>query len=142
MPGNANGKKQIMDLVHDRSVGIDISKRDAKVCVRVPGTRAGTFTNTVTTRGATTSDVLRLCEYLEKEHVTVVTMESTSDYWKPFYYLMEDSLPVMLVNAKHARNIPGRKSDVSDCQWLAQLGLTVSFGRRSCRPNRSGNCEI
>ena len=111
-----------MDVVHDRSVGIDISKRDAKVCVRVPGTRPGTFTNTVTTWGATTSEVLRLCEFLEEQHVTVVIMESTSDYWKPFYYLMEDSLPVMLVNAKHARNIPGRKSDVSDCQWLAQLG--------------------
>jgi len=48
-------------------------------------------------------------------------MEATSDYWKPFYYLMEDTLPVMLVNAKQARNIPGRKTDVSDAAWLAQL---------------------
>ena len=71
-----------MDVVHDRSVGIDISKRDAEVCVRVPGTRPGTFTNTVTTWGATTSEVLRLCEFLEEQHVTVVIMESTSDYWK------------------------------------------------------------
>ena len=56
---------------------------------------------------------------------------ATSDYWKPFYYVMEDQLPVMLVNAKHARNIPGRKSDVSDAAWLAQLGahglLRASF---------------
>lgn len=48
-------------------------------------------------------------------------MEATSDYWKPFYYLMEGQLPVMLINAKQARNIPGRKSDVNDATWLAQL---------------------
>lgn len=54
--------------------------------------------------------------------VSTVVMEATSDYWKPFYYLFEDELPVMLVNAKAARNIPGRKTDVSDAAWLAQLG--------------------
>lgn len=120
-----------MDVVHDRAVGIDISKRDAKVCVRVPGKKPGTLTTTVTTWGSTTGEVLRLREFLEGQHVTVVVMESTSDYWKPFYYLMEESLPVMLVNAKNARNIPGRKTDVSDSQWLAQLAahglLRASF---------------
>ena len=63
--------------------------------------------------------------------VTTVVMEATSDYWKLFYYLMEDALPVMMVNAKAARNIPGRKADVSDAAWLAQLGarglLRASF---------------
>ncbi|TDW26918.1 transposase [Cryobacterium psychrophilum] len=110
-----------MDVVHDRAVGIDISKRDAKVCVRLPGQRAGTFTTTVTTWGSTTNQILALREFLEAQKVSVVVMESTSDYWKPFYYLFEESLPVMLVNAKNARNIPGRKTDVSDAQWLAQL---------------------
>jgi len=110
-----------MDVIHDRAAGIDISKRDAKVAVRVPGKRAGTFTTRVTTWGATTSQVLELIEFLEAQHVTIVVMEATSDYWKPFYYLMEDTLPVMLVNAKQARNIPGRKTDVSDAAWLAQL---------------------
>ncbi len=98
-----------MDIVHDRAVGIDISKRDAKVCVRIPGQRAGTFTSTVTTWGATTGQILELRAFLEGEQVTTVVMEATSDYWKPFYYLMEETLPVMLVNAKMARNIPGRK---------------------------------
>lgn len=110
-----------MDVVHDRAAGIDISKRDAKVAVRVPGKRAGTFETTVTTWGATTSQVLELIEYLAGQRVTTVVMEATSDYWKPFYYLMEGRLPVMLVNAKQARNIPGRKTDVSDAAWLAQL---------------------
>lgn len=120
-----------MDIFHERAAGMDISKRDAKVCVRVPGSRAGTFTSTVTTWGATTTQILELREFLEREHVTTVVMEATSDYWKPFYYLLEESLPVMLVNAKAARNIPGRKTDVADAAWLAQLAahglLRASF---------------
>jgi transposase len=120
-----------MDIVHDRAVGMDISKRDAKVCLRVPGKRTGTYTTTITTWGATTSQILALREFLEREQVTTVVMEATSDYWKPFFYLMEQTLPVMLVNAKAARNIPGRKTDVSDAAWLAQLGahglLRASF---------------
>lgn len=110
-----------MDVVHERAAGIDISKRDAKVAIRAPGKRAGAFVTTVTTWGATTSQVLGLVEYLEQKQVTVVVMEATGDYWKPFYFLMEGRLPVMLVNAKQARNIPGRKTDVSDAAWLAQL---------------------
>jgi transposase len=120
-----------MDIVHERAAGVDISKRDAKVCLRVPGARAGTFTSSVTTWGATTGQILALRDFLEREHVTTVVMEATSDYWKPFFYLLEETLPVMLVNAKAARNIPGRKTDVSDAAWLAQLGahglLRASF---------------
>jgi transposase len=120
-----------MDVVHERAAGIDISKRDAKVAVRVPGKRAGSYSTTVKTFGATTAQILALVDYLLQQGVTTVLIEATSDYWKPFYYVMEDRLPVMLVNAKHARNIPGRKSDVSDAAWLAQLGahglLRASF---------------
>ncbi|GAA3311001.1 hypothetical protein GCM10017710_09040 [Arthrobacter ramosus] len=120
-----------MDIVHERAAGLDISKRDAKVCLRLPGQRAGTYTSTVTTWGATTGQVLALRDFLEREHVTTVVMEATSDNWKPFSYLLEETLPVMLVNAKAARNIPGRKTDVSDAAWLAQLGahglLRASF---------------
>jgi transposase len=98
-----------MDIVHERAVGMDISKHDAKVCVRVPGGQRGRFTSTVTTWGSMTNEILQL----------------------PFYYLLESALPVMLVNAKAARNIPGRKTDVSDASWLAQLAshglLRASF---------------
>ncbi len=120
-----------MDLVHERAAGIDISKGDAKVAIRVPGKRAGTFSTTVKTWGSTTNQILALRDMLVEARVTTVIMESTSDYWKPFYYLFEDVLPVVLVNAKAARNIPGRKTDVSDAAWLAQLGahglLRASF---------------
>src|SRR3954454_19404506 len=112
-----------MEVVHPRCAGVDVSKKDAKVCVRVQGAgRRGTST-TVTTWGSTTGDILALGEHLLAEQVSCVVIESTSDYWKPFYYLLlEEQLPVMLVNAKAARNVPGRKTDVSDAAWLADLG--------------------
>lgn len=62
--------------------------------------------------------------HLAAEQVTCVVMEATSDYWKPFYYLLEDlpGVEVLLVNARHVKNLPGRKTDVADATWLAQLG--------------------
>ena len=112
-----------MDVVHRRCAGLDISKKDAKVAVRVAGGgRAGTKT-TVTTWSSMTGQVLALREHLVAQQVTCVVMEATSDYWKPFYYVLEDGpWELMLVNARHARNMPGRKTDVSDAAWLAQLG--------------------
>lgn len=112
-----------VQVVHERCAGIDVSKRDAKVGLRVPGKRAGTFATTVTTWTSMTADVLALVDHLLAAKVTLVVMESTSDYWRPFYYLMEDAgLNVMLVNAASVKNLPGRKSDVSDAAWLADLG--------------------
>jgi transposase len=115
-------REAALDLIHERAAGIDISKRDAKVAIRAPGKRPGTFGTNVTTWGATTNQILALRDMVVSEGVTTVVMEATCDYWKPFYYLFEDALPVMLVNAKAARNIPGRKTDVSDAAWLAQFG--------------------
>jgi transposase len=112
-----------MDVVHPRCAGLDVSKRDAKVCVRVAGAGREKATSTVTTWGAVTNQVLALREHLIAAQVTLVVMEATGDYWKPFYYLLEDAgFEVMLVNARHVKNLPGRKSDVSDAAWLAQLG--------------------
>ena len=112
-----------MDLVHPRCCGIDISKRDAKVCVRVASTGRAKATETVTTWGAVTNRILALRDHLVSEEVTLVVMEATIDYWKPFYYLLEDApFDLMLVNARHVKTMPGRKTDVSDAAWLAQLG--------------------
>lgn len=111
-----------MDVVHPRCAGIDISKRDAKVCVRVQGAGNRPTSATVTTWGAMSNQILALREHLLAERVSCVVMEATGDYWKPYFYLLEDSLTVMLVNAHDARNMPGRKTDVSDAAWLADLG--------------------
>jgi transposase len=112
-----------MDVRHPRCAGIDVSKRDAKVCVRIANAGRAKAKSTVTTWGPVTNQVLALREHLIVEEVTLVVMEATSDYWKPFFYLLEDGpFEVMLVNACHVKNLPGRKTDVSDAAWLAQLG--------------------
>ena len=112
-----------MDIVHYRCAGIDVSKRDAKVCVRVQAPDRATATSVVTTWGSVTSQILALRDHLITQQVTLVVMEATSDYWRAFYYVLEDGpFEVMLVNARHVKNLPGRKTDVSDAAWLAQLG--------------------
>lgn len=121
----------VVEVVHVRCAGIDISKRDAKVCVRVQGDGGRRTSSKVTTWGSMTNQVLALRDHLVAEPVTVVVMEATSDYWRPFYYLLEADFQVMLVNARESKNVPGRKSDVSDAAWLADLGahglLRASF---------------
>ena len=112
-----------MEVIHSRCAGMDVSKKDAKVCVRVAGAGRRKTVETVRTWGATTNQVLALRDHLIAEQVTLVVMEATSDYWKPFYYLLEDAgFEMMLVNARHVKNMPGRKTDVTDAAWLAQLG--------------------
>lgn len=110
-----------MNVVHPRCCGMDISKRDAKVCVRV---QQGQQTSaTVTTWSSLSSSILQLAEHLRVQRVSLVVMEATGDYWKPFYYLLaEAGVEVMLVNPRQARQIPGRKTDVADAVWLAELG--------------------
>lgn len=112
-----------MEVVHPRCAGLDISKKDAKVCVRVAGAGRRKTVETVTTWGSMTNQVLALRDHLIAERVTCVVMEATSDYWKPFYYLLEDAgFELLLVNARHVKTLPGRKTDVADATWLAQLG--------------------
>lgn len=120
-----------MNILHPRCAALDVSKKDAKVCVRIVQGRKPV--ETVTTWGSMTNQILALREHLIEQRVTCVVMEATGDYWKPFYYLFEDleGVEVMLVNAHEAKNLPGRKTDVSDAAWLAQLGahglLRASF---------------
>src|SRR5882757_4575737 len=115
--------RRVVEVVHARCAGLDISKRDAKVCVRIAGAGRRKTVETVTTWGATTNQILALREHLLAERVTCAVMEATGDYWKPFSYLLEDAgFDVQLVNARHVKNLPGRKTDVSDATWLAQLG--------------------
>ena len=111
-----------MEVVHKRCVGIDIAKASAKVCVRVQGSGPRRTEKTTTDWSSMYADVLGLRDYLIDQRVTCVAMEATSDYWKPYYYVLEDAgFELILANARHVKNIPGRKSDVSDAAWLAEL---------------------
>ena len=110
-----------MDVVRQRCAGIDVSKRDGKVCVRVQG-RGSTRTSVrVTTWSSSMPSILQLREKLVADGVELVVLESTSDYWRPFFYVLSEQLDVMLVKASDVRAMPGRKSDVSDAEWLADL---------------------
>jgi transposase len=76
----------------------------------------------VRTFATTTNALLELRDWLVAEQVSLVVMEATGDYWRGAFYLLEDCLNVVLVNAAHAKGLPGRKTDVSDAAWLAQTG--------------------
>jgi transposase len=112
-----------MEVVHRRCAGIDIAKKSAKVCVRVQGSGGRRTVNSITDWGSMTNQILGLREYLIEQRVSRVVMEATGDYWKPFYYVLEDAgFELVLANARRVKNIPGHKSDVSDAAWLADLG--------------------
>ena len=90
-----------------------------------------------------TSQILALRDHLIAERITCAVMEATGDYWKPFYYLLEDAgFDVLLVNSRHVKYLPGRKTDVADATWLANWARTVWCGPRLCHPSRSGTCVI
>jgi transposase len=102
--------------------GIDVHKRSAYVCLlKASGTAP--FPREVRTFGTTTYELLRLLDWLTQEQCESVAMESTGVYWKPVFNILEGALKVMLVNAQHVKGLPGRKTDVQDCEWLAELHL-------------------
>ena len=110
-----------MEVIHPRCAGLDVSKKDAKVCIRVQGGGRRKTTSTVGTWSSMAGSVLELREYLITQQVSCVVMEATGDYWRPFYYVLEEGLNVVLANALEVKNVPGRKTDVSDATWLADL---------------------
>lgn len=108
-----------MDLMFDRVASLDIAKTSLTACVRTPSAKGRR--STVRTFGTTVGKLLLLRDWLIAERVQVVSMESTGVYWKPAYYLLEDTVECWLLNAQHVKTVPGRKSDVRDAEWLAQL---------------------
>jgi len=109
-----------MEGLIERCAGVDVHQSTMVVTVRVPDGHGGRRVETHTF-GAMTVDLLTLRDWLQAFGVTHVAMESTGVYWKPLYYLLEDGFTVLLVNMQHLQQVPGRKSDVRDSEWLAQL---------------------
>jgi transposase len=109
-----------MDQMIERCAGLDVHKATVVACVRVPGPRGGR-TQHVQTFGTTAAALMALRDWLEAHGVTHVAMESTGVYWKPVYYVLEESFTCLVVNAAHLKHVPGRKTDVQDCVWIAQV---------------------
>lgn len=128
-----------MEGMIERCAGVDIHQAKMVATVRVPDGNGGRRVETHTF-GAMTVDLLALRDWLQAFGVTQVAMESTGVYWKPLYYLWEDGFTVLLVNMQHLKQVPGRKSDVRDSEWLAQL-LECGLLRGSLVPP-AGRCAL
>ena len=109
-----------METTVTRGAGIDVHQGTMVVTVRVPADGGGRQVTTHTF-GTMTTDLLAIRDWLQACGVTHVAMESTGIYWRPLYYLLEEQFTVLLVNMQHLKHVPGRKSDVRDSDWLAQL---------------------
>ena len=110
----------MVQRVLERVAGIDVHKKTVTVCVRVPDRRLGR-PQQVRTFGTTVPELLALREWLQAQGVTHAAMESTGVYWKPVFYILEEVVTCVLVNAAHIAQAPGRKTDVKDAEWLADL---------------------
>lgn len=119
-----------MDVVYERCCGLDVHKKTVVACRMAPGPD-GAGVKEVRTFATMTADLLALGDWLEAGGVTHVAMESTGVSWKPVWNLWEERFALLLVNARHIKAVPGRKTDVQDAEWLADLLrhglLTPSF---------------
>ncbi len=122
-----------MEVVNERCCGLDVHKQTVVACVITPGGRLPH--KEVRTFGTMTADLLELSDWLAECQVTHVAMESTGVYWKSIWNLLEDQVELLLVNAHHVKQVLGRKTDVKDCEWLADL-LRHGLLRASFVPDR------
>jgi len=109
-----------VERVYERCCALDVHKQQVTACVHVPD-RTGARSELRAEFATMTGDLLGLRDWLQGLGVTHVAMEATGVYWKPVYYLLEDDFELLLVNAQHVKNVPGRKTDLLDAQWLCQL---------------------
>jgi len=109
-----------MDVLFERCCGLDVHKKLVVACVTITPPN-GEPERTVHSFGTMTDDLLKLGDWLEACGVSHVAMESTGVYWQPIWNLLEDRFQLVLVNAQHVHQVPGHKTDVRDCEWLAEL---------------------
>jgi transposase len=109
-----------MDILVERCAALDVHKDTVVACVRLPGPDGGRHQELRAFK-ATTAGLLGLADWLDSYQVTLVGMEATGCYWKPVWQVLEDRVCCWLLNARHVRNLPGRKTDLADAAWLCQL---------------------
>jgi transposase len=113
-----------MRLMYERCAALDVHKKTVTACPRRTQSK-GKVTSEVRTFGTTTPELLEMLDWLTEWAVTTVAIESTGEFWKPVFNLLEGNFEVILVNSKHVKQVPGRKTDVKDAEWLAEL---LSYG--------------
>lgn len=110
-----------MEVLYKRCAGLDVHKDTVVACARLVESGSARARTEIVTFGTTTRALLELSDWLTNHQVTHVVMESTGVYWKPVWHILEGVFELVLGNAAHLRNVPGRKSDVADAAWLADL---------------------
>jgi len=121
-----------METIVERAAALDVHKAQVTACARVPA-RGGGRAQEVAEFSTTVRGLLALLDWLKAHRVTQVAMEATGVYWKPVWAILEDEFDCLLVNARHVKQVPGRKTDVSDAAWLCQL-LEAGLLQRSFVP--------
>jgi transposase len=109
-----------MEVVHTQCAGLDVHKKTVVAAIIVPDGQGGLYKET-RTFGTMTADLLALSDWLSGHSVTHAAIESTGEYWKPVFNILESTFEVLLVNAQHVKAVPGRKTDINDAEWLADL---------------------
>jgi transposase len=123
-----------MEVLYKRCAGLDVHKDTVVACVRM--TKARGVEREVRSFATTTSGLLGLAEWLSAQRCTHVAMEATGVYWKPVWRVLEEQFELILANPAHVKNVPGRKTDVNDATWLAEL-LAHGLIRASFVPERA-----
>jgi transposase len=123
-----------MDTMYRCCAGLDVHKQTVTACVRRVEA-SGRVAKEVRTFGTTTGELLKLSDWLTSQGAQAAALESTGVFWKPIWNILEGPLKLVLVNARHIKNVPGRKTDVKDCEWIAQL-LQHGLLRASFVPER------
>ena len=123
-----------MDVLYERCCGLDIHKKLVVACLITPGPKR-VPSKEVRSFGTMTHDLLAMGDWLRDQGVTHVAMEATGVYWKPLFNLLEERFTLVLANAQHIKQVPGRKTDVRDCEWIADL-LRHGLLRASYVPDR------
>src|SRR5262245_49860484 len=109
-----------MHVVYTHCCGLDVHKKTITACLLIAGSRGKGYQE-IRRFEAMTRDLLELVDWLHSQQVTHVAMESTGVYWKPIWNILEGQFAIVLVNAQHVKAVPGRKTDIKDCQWIAEL---------------------
>lgn len=138
-----------MEVLYEHCAGLDVHKKTVVAC-RVFTPQTGRKQQETCTFGTTTRELLRLLDWLREFRCTHVALESTGEYWKPVYNLFEGFFELLLVNPQHIKNVPGRKTDVKDAEWLADLlrhglvrgSFVPSRPQRELRDLTRGRCNL
>src|SRR6266699_2811490 len=122
--GKKASRSNEMEILYERCAGLDVHKKNVKACFSSPG-NDGHRQKETRTYLTMTGNLLELRDWLKEQGCTHIALEATGVYWKPIYNLLEGDFELLVVNAQHIKSVPGRKTDVKDAEWIADL---LSYG--------------